>query len=74
MAARKIPTIRLEARNDKAKANLGYHGDAWYLMEENHILKYNKIKGKCYVLRSRDGTKVLFVSMENDPDYGIRKV
>ncbi len=74
MASRKVPTISIEPKNAAGKEKMGYHGNMWYLKEENHIQKYFKNKGPCYVLRSRDGAKILFVQMTDDPDFNVRKV
>ena len=74
MASKKKLMARVEARNPEAQAKIGYHGDLWQITEENHVMRYNKGKGPCYVLRSRDGSKVLFVAMTDDNDFIVRKV
>lgn len=74
MASKKIWLVHIDPKNDAAKAKLEYHGSVWILKDENCSLPYSRNKGKCLVLQSKDGKKILFVSMENDTDFTFRRL
>jgi len=71
MAAKKQNLIILEPKTEIGKERIGYHGERWYLIDKL-IPKFARTKGECYVCRSRDGSKVLMVRVENDPDIAYR--
>ena len=71
MAAKKQPLVVLEPKNDAAREKLEYHGLVWQYRGESET-KYQRNKGLCIIARSLDGKKVLFISKENDIDYGYR--
>lgn len=74
MAAKKKTLIVLEPKNDKAREKLGYHGSSWYFRGIEEKLKFARFKGKCLAAISRDGSKVIYISEENDPDFEYRIV
>lgn len=66
--------VILEAKTDKGKEKLGYHGEKWVFREEIENLKFCRQQGPSIVVRSRDGSKVLFIKKQDDPDITYRMV
>lgn len=66
--------VILEAKTDKGKEKLGYHGDKWILRDEIENLKFDRRQGASIVVRSRDGSKILFIKKTDDPDFNFRIV
>lgn len=69
--AAKIQYVGLDAKTEIGQQKLGYHGSKWLHLGEE-VPKYARYQGLCLVLRSRDGSKVLFVRKCNDPDLSWR--
>lgn len=59
----------LEPKNDEARSKLAHHGEKWHFLEEIPNLKYVRSQGPSVVVRSRDGTKVLFIKKLDDPYF-----
>jgi hypothetical protein len=72
MAAKKQILIVLTPKNSAAKEKLTYHGEVWDFRGEIPHLRYNRAKGACLIARSKDGSKILFISKENDCDFDYR--
>lgn len=72
MANKKEKVAILEPKNEEAKQKLGYHGSKWYVRGEVNGLRLVRTQKESYVLRSRDGTKILFVQKQNDPYFKVR--
>ncbi len=72
MATKKQKIVILTAKTEKGKEKISYHGDRWYLREEVAAMKLLRSQGPSLVVRSRDGTKVLFIKKQNDPDIEYR--
>ena len=63
----------LSAKTEAGKLKLSYHGEKWHIIEIA-IPKLIRSKGECYVCRSRDGSKILFIPITGDPDIILQKV
>jgi hypothetical protein len=74
MANKKITYVIIEAKTDKGKEKLGYHGDKWEYRGEVETLKFVRSQGPSIVVRSRDGKKILFIKKQDDPDLKYRIV
>lgn len=74
MAAKKQTIVILSAKTDKGKDKIAYHGEKWYLKEEISNLRFVRSQGPSLVVRSRDGSKILFIKKQDDPDIEYRIV
>jgi hypothetical protein len=74
MAAKKQRYVILEAKTEKGKEKIGYHGEKWEFRDEIDNLKFVRSQGPSIVVRSRDGSKILFLKKEGDPDITYRFV
>jgi len=74
MATKKQQMVIVEAKTDKGKEKISYHGDKWYFRGEVENLKFNRTQGPSIVVLSRDGSKILFIKKQNDPDLTYRIV
>lgn len=72
MATKKVTYVCVEAKTEKGKEKLGYHGDKWEYRGEVENLKFVRSQGPSIVVRSRDGKKILFIKKQNDPDLTYR--
>lgn len=72
MASKKETYVILEAKNEKGKAKIGYHGEKWIYRGDIDNLKFVRSQGPSIVARSRDGKKVLFIKKQDDPDLKYR--
>lgn len=69
----KTPTIVIvEAKTEKGKSKISYHGERWYLVEVVEKLKFSRIPGPYVIVKSRDGASVLCIKQENDLDFQYR--
>ncbi len=74
MAAKKQTIVILQAKTEKGKEKISYHGEKWYLKEEVATMKLVRSQGPSLVVRSRDGSKILFIKKQDDPDIEYRIV
>jgi hypothetical protein len=74
MATKKRIIVIVEAKTEKGKEKIGYHGDKWEHRGEIENLKFLRSQGPSIVVRSRDGSKILFIKKENDPHFIYRVV
>lgn len=74
MATKKQIIVILTAKNDKGKEKIAYHGEKWYLREEITTMRLVRSQGPSLVVRSRDGSKILFIKKQDDPDIEYRIV
>lgn len=71
-AKKKEQFVILEAKTDKGKEKIGYHGEKWVFRGEVENLKFNRRQGPSIVVRSRDGSRILFIKKQDDPDIKYR--
>ena len=74
MAAKKQKIVILTAKTDKGKEKIDYHGEKWYLRDEVSNMRLVRSQGPSLVVRSRDGSKILFIKKQDDPDIEYRIV
>jgi len=74
MAAKKQKAVILTAKTEKGKEKIGYHGEKWYFKEEIATMKFVRSAGPFIVVRSRDGSKILILKKQDDPDIEYRIV
>lgn len=74
MASKKRHLIMLELKTDEAKEKISYHGLKWEFLEEIEKRKYSSEVGPFLVLRSLDGSKILFIKKDGDHHFKYRKL
>lgn len=74
MASKKQTVVILQAKTEKGKEKIAYHGEKWYLKEEITTMRLVRSAGPSLVVRSRDGSKILFIKKQDDPDIEYRIV
>lgn len=74
MPNKKVKYVVIEPISEKGKKELAYHTTKWEFREEIEKLKFSRDPGPFLVLRSLDGSKVLFVKKEGDLHFRWRTV
>ena len=66
--------VMLTSKNENGKMKLGHHGEKWIVLGKQEGLKFSTDKSVHLKLLSRDGSKLMLVKEQNDPDFDIRTV
>jgi membrane protein implicated in regulation of membrane protease activity len=73
-ARKKEQFVVVEARTAKGKAKMSYHGEKWEYRGDVDNMQFYRRQGPSIVVRSQDGSQVLFIRKQDDPDFTYRMV
>lgn len=72
--AGKSKWVKLDATSDAGRDKIRQYTDKWEYRGEIEGLRYIRDQGPSIVVRSRDGSKIIFIKKQNDPNFKFRMV